>query len=306
MIAEVGDSLATIEMRIGIFGATGFIGSALANRLREREDEVVGFSRSQSGEGWRSSEGELDLSGLDAVVNLAGESVAIRWTAERKVRLEESRIGLTKRIVVALERLPEGERPRVLLNSSAVGFYGDRGEEVLDEQAEKGEGYLAKLCADWESAGNRTQELGVRLVFLRTGIVIGNGGDAWERMKKVFQLGLGGRLGEGSQWMPWIHLEDQVEAMVHLLDHADAAGAVNLVAPNPVRNAEWTSRLARAAKRPAFFHAPGFMLKAALGGFSSALLGSCRTAPARLLEWGYEFRFPDLASAFADLLKGRE
>ena len=183
------------DMRIGIFGATGFIGTELGKALEGTGAEVVRFSRHPRGEGWRSSEGALDLGGLEAVVNLAGESVACRWTAAVRERIRESRVGLTRRIVAAMKALPPAGRPRVLLNSSAIGYYGSQGEEVLEEGAAPGGDYLAALCVDWEAAAREAEELEVRVVLLRTGIVVGRGGEAWKRLRRLFGMGLGGRLG---------------------------------------------------------------------------------------------------------------
>lgn len=290
--------------RIGIFGATGFIGAAVADVLRTRGDEVVGFSRRERGEGWRSSGGELDLSGLDVVINLAGESVAQRWTEERKRRIRESRIGLTEKIVEGMARLPENERPQVLLNGSAIGYYGPGGEEELSEEHGPGDDFLATICRDWEEAAMGAKMSGVRVVLLRTSFVIGNGGEAWEKMEKVFRFGLGGRLGDGKQWMPWIHLEDEVQTIIALMDRAEASGPVNLVAPEPVRNLEWTRALADQLNRPAVFPVPAFGLKLVMGGFGEHLLASAKVVPTRLLAMGYQFRFRDLSSALADLTRG--
>lgn len=262
---------------------------------------MTGFSRRNRGDGWRTSNGGLDLSNLDVVINLAGETVAQRWTEGSKRRIRESRIELTERIVEAMESLPESERPKVLLNASAIGYYGPGGEEELTEDRVAGSDYLAQLCVDWEAAALGACDLGVRVVLLRTSFVIGKGGDAWERMEKVFRAGVGGKLGDGSQWMPWIHLEDEVHAILWLMDEEEIQGPVNLVAPEPVRNLEWTRMLARQLGRPAFFPVPGFALKVAMGGFGAHLLASAKVVPERLEKLGYPFRFPTLESALADL-----
>lgn len=292
------------DRSIGIIGASGFIGGALAREAARRGWRVVGFSRRarEPGDGvaeWRRSEPAPDCRGLAAMVNLAGESVAQRWTESKKRELEESRIGVTRTLVGILQGLGEAERPRVLVNGSAVGYYGDRGDRELDESAEAGEGYLAGLCRAWEEAAE--EAAGIRVVRWRTGVVLGPGGEAWQRMRRVFALGLGGRFGDGSQWMPWIHLDDLVGGMLHAIDH-ELAGPVNATAPNPVTNREFTRTLAGALGRPAFLHAPGFALKLALGGFGGALLDSQRAVPAKLLLSGYSFRFPTLGKALEDLL----
>lgn len=288
---------------VGVFGATGFIGGALSERLEAAGLEVVRFSRrAEPGRaGWRGSEGALDLAGLDAVINLAGESVAQRWTSAVRERLRASRVGLTERLVDAIGTMPTSARPRCLLNASAVGYYGSRGDDELDEGEPTGEGCLAQLCVDWEAAAGGVEELGVRLVLLRTGVVLGAGGDAWERLWRVFRLGGGGALGDGRQWMPWIHLKDELRAIEFLLAREDLAGPFNLAAPGSVQNREFTKALARQARRPAIFRVPGAALKVALGGFGEALLESARVVPGRLVREDFEFQFADLESALGQL-----
>lgn len=279
---------------IGIFGVTGFIGTALSEELRRAGWQVVGFSRDSAKGERRSSEGELDLRGLDAIVNLAGESVAQRWTKSRWRRIEQSRLGLTRRIVQALAEMDAEARPGVFLNASAVGIYPPSAEE-LHEDARPGAGRLATLCRDWEAAAEEAQPLGVRVVQLRTGLVFGKGGLAWERMRKAFALGLGGRLGSGAQWMPWIHLSDELAAIRFALEQGDLHGPLNLSAPQPVTNRQFTTELARALRRPAYFHVPGFALRLLFGAFAEeALLASCRALPTRLLEAGFKFQYSTL------------
>lgn len=295
---------------IGIIGASGFVGRAVSRELASAEIGVIGFSRlpeSAVGEGveyWRCSRA-LDISGLDAVVNLAGEPINRRWTAARRRRFHDSRGGLTGRLVEAIGKLAPEQRPRVLVNASAVGIYGDRGDEELDESAAPGDGYLDDLCKAWESAAFAAEDLGVRVVMLRIGVVLGRGGGAFELMRKVFSLGLGGRLGSGDQWVPWIHLADLARAVHFAVVDPDLRGPVNGVAPGVVRNREFTKMLAAGLRRPAILPAPGFALKAVLGGFGEVLLGSQRVRPAALQDAGFGFRFPELESALADLL-GRE
>lgn len=289
--------------RIGLLGATGSIGLPLGEALEGSGAKVVRFSRRGSGESgeWRASEGELDLSGLDAVINLAGEPVAQRWTAAVKKRIEESRAGLSRRLVEALERLPEGERPSTLISASAVGYYGSRGDEELRESAGPGGDYLAEVCRDWEAEAGRAGDLGVRVIFLRTGIVLGRGGEAWKRLSRVFRFGLGGVLGDGRQWMPWIHITDEVAAILFLLENERVEGPVNLSAPNPLRNREFTRALAKAMRRPAILPVPGWALRLVAGEFSTALLGSSRALPAVLEEAGFEFRYATLEDALEEL-----
>lgn len=280
------------------------IGSKVRVLLEERGDEVVGFSRRRKGDGWRSSEGELDLSQLDAVINLAGESIGQRWTTAVWERIRESRVGLTRRIVAGMAALPDSERPKALLNGSAVGIYGSRGESELTESAEPGEGQLADLCVEWEAAAREAEALGVRAVLLRTGLVLGDGAEAWERSRFIFNLGIGGKLGRGDQWMPWIHLEDEAGGIVHALHTPEITGPLNLAAPGIVRNREWTRELAAALHRPAILPVPAFGLKLVLGGFAHAVLSSTKMIPEKLTGSGYSFRFPQVEGALEDLEEG--
>ena len=288
---------------VGVFGATGFIGRRLMAGLRRDGWETVGFSRRlpPGEDAWRSSAGDLDLGGLDGVVNLAGESVAQRWTAAVRERCRDSRVGLTERIVDSLAGMPVPIRPGWLINASAVGYYGPRGDEILTEEEGAGTDYLAELCRDWEAATEGATELGLRVVRLRIGIVLGPGGDAWTRLSRVFRLGIGGTLGNGRQWMPWIHVDDVVGAILLAIGRDDLSGPLNLGAPEPVRNAEFTKALAKQLRRPAVFRVPGIALKAALGGFGGTLVASYRMLPERLSNVGYEFRHPRLEEALADL-----
>ena len=285
---------------MGIVGATGFIGGRLARRAAAAGWRVVGFSRSARGGGagvaeWRRWGGEVDLGGLRVLVNLAGEPVDQRWTAAAKERFHESRVGVTTALARAMAR---GAGPEVWINGSAVGIYGDRGDEVLTEHSPAGGGYLAELCREWEAAAVAE---GTRVLCWRTGIVLGSGGAAWEKMRKVFCLGGGGRFGDGRQWMPWIHVDDLVGGMLHAVD-SDLAGPVNGSAPGVERNAGFTRQLAAALHRPALLPAPAWGLRLALGEFAGALLASQRVVPEKLVADGYEFRFPDLESALRDLL----
>jgi uncharacterized protein (TIGR01777 family) len=288
--------------RIGILGASGFIGSELARQARAGAWEVVGFSR-QSREPdaqvseWRKWSDAPDLSGLDAIVNLAGEPIDQRWSAEVRERLRASRIGVTGTLVAAMS---EGG-PKVLVNGSAVGIYGDRGDESLTEGVEPADNWLAGLCRDWEQAADRAP-VGTRVVKMRIGIVLGSGGAAWKKMRGVFGLGLGGRFGDGSQWMPWIHVSDLAAAMLFAIEHDEISGPVNGSAPDPERNADFTRKLAGALRRPAFFHAPGWALKLGLGDFAEALLASQRVIPQSLQAAGFEFQFPKLEAALEDLV----
>jgi hypothetical protein len=292
--------------RVAIAGVTGFIGRELPARFREAGYACTGVSRSAGGtlagiDRWQSP-AALDLAGHQALVNLAGEPVDRRWTEARRRRFHESRVGMTRRLVEAIRSLPEGARPAVLVNASAVGFYGDRGDEVLTESAAPGSGYLAGLCREWEAAACEAEALGVRVVRLRIGVVLGRGGAAFEKLRRVFGAGLGGRLGSGRQWLPWIHAGDLRDAIVHAVGSKRLKGPVNGCAPHPVTNRAFTRMLAAGLHRPALLPVPGFALKLALGGFGGALLASQRAVPAALEADGFHFRYPTLETALADLL----
>ena len=297
--------MSVVKGRMGIVGASGFIGGELVRQASEAGWEVVGYSRRarDPGDGvaeWREWSQEPCVSGLDVIVNLAGEGIDKRWTEANKRLFRESRVGVVESIVGALRQAEA--RPGVFLNGTAVGIYGDRGDEELDEGASVGSGYLSELCEDWEKAADPAGELGVRVLKWRTGVVLGRGGAAWSKMRMAFSLGAGGRLGGGDQWMPWIHVEDLVGGMLHVLG-ADYAGPVNATAPAPERNADFTRKLAKALHRPAFMHAPAWALKLGLGGFADALLASQRAMPKVLLKQGYRFRFPTLERAFGELVE---
>jgi uncharacterized protein (TIGR01777 family) len=292
--------------KVVIYGASGFVGGGLATLLAGEGWEVTGVSRKGSGnvEGVKKwvTPAEADLSGAEAVVNLAGDPIDQRWTEERKKSFHESRVGVTDEIVRRISELPEGLRPRVLLNASAVGFYGGRGDEVIDEQSARGQGYLADLCSAWEQAAMKAETHGVRVVRVRIGVVLGGGGQAFEKLKMVFKAGIGGRLGDGRQWMPWVHVKDLRRAMAFCISNSGVSGAVNGSAPNPERNADLTRKMAKAVKRWVFLPVPGFALKMLLGGFGGALLVGQRAIPAKLSESGFEFLFPDLETALEDLI----
>jgi uncharacterized protein (TIGR01777 family) len=304
-----------------IAGGTGLIGRALAAALAGNGHEVVILSRSagpppRSPAGvrsirrvvWdgRSTRGWLEeASGARALVNLAGESIAGgRWSAARKQRILESRRLAAAAMLEALERAPAP--PRVLLQASAVGYYGDRGDEPLDESSAPGSGYLAETTIEWERASDAAEALGVRRVLLRTGLVLAGEGGALKTMALPFRIGLGARMGNGRQWMPWIHLADEVAAISFLLANDSARGPHVLAAPAPATNATFTRALARALHRPAIFVAPAFVLNLLLGEMAILVLGGQRLAPRGLLDAGFRFRFPELAPALGDLLSRRK
>ncbi len=287
-------------MRVVVAGGTGFIGRALRAALEAAGHEAVVLSRS-AGPGRVVWDGETQgpwtaaLEGSGAVVNLAGASVAGgRWTEARKRLLAQSRLLPTRALVTALSGLKE--RPGVLVSASAVGYYGDRGDEELSERSGPGAGFLARLCVDWELEARKAAGYGARVVLLRTGIVLGKGGGALAKMLTPFRLGLGGPLGSGTQWMPWISLEDEVGLILHLLER-EVSGPVNAAAPSPVTNQGFSAALGRALRRPALLRAPAFALRLALGEMSSLLLGGQKVRPEKALESGYRFKHPELAAA---------
>lgn len=293
--------------RVVIYGASGFIGGGLAGLLAAEGYEVLGVSRKGEGrvEGvstWVKPDA-VDLRGYSAVINLAGAPIDQRWTVERKKEFHASRVGVTEDIVARIAALPAADRPELLFNGSAVGFYGDGGDAVLTEDAAMGEGYLAELCDAWEKAALPAKALGVRTILLRTGVVLGKGGQAFEKLITVFKLGIGGRLGNGKQWMPWIHVDDLRSAMIFCLKNPEISGVVNGTAPEPETNAALTRKLAKAVGRWEFLPVPVFALKLALGGFGGFLLASQRVVPMRLSAAGFRFQHPTLGDALSDLTK---
>ncbi|MDF1565778.1 MAG: TIGR01777 family oxidoreductase [Deltaproteobacteria bacterium] len=304
-------------MKVFITGATGFVGRRLVRTLQDRGDEVVAWVRDprratevlgEQVERVATDVGEAalarHLAGADAVVNLAGENLfGGRWTRARKAALESSRIDLTGTLARTLANLPGEERPAVFVSASAVGYYGDRGAERLTEASAPGDDFLAGLCQRWEAATTPAREAGLRTVILRIGVVLGEGG-ALGRLLPLFRLGAGGRLGNGQQAFPWIHVEDLVGILLAALDDPSLAGVYNATAPGSVTNAELTRALAKAVRRPALVPVPGFAMKAALGEAAVALLGGQDAVPQRLLEAGFPFHYPDLDSALAAVVEG--
>ena len=298
-----------LPQKAAIFGVTGFIGRGLPKLMKVQGIATTGFSRRATGQvdevsSWRGVD-PIDLSGHSMVINLAGESIASRWIESNRRRFHESRVGFTQRLVESIRALPENERPKVLINGSAIGIYGDRGDEILTETSTLGHGYLADLCREWEDAALEAEALGVRVVLLRTGIVLGRGGEAFERLLKVFRCGIGGRLGSGKQWMPWIHVDDIRRMILHALQSDLLRGPIHGVAPTPERNADFTRKLASALHRPALFPVPGEALKLALGGFGGALLEGQRALPQTMQADGFTFDCPTLEQALGELLKSR-
>lgn len=296
--------------RVAVTGSSGLIGRPLVQRLRREGYAVVRLVRSAARARpgdvvWDPEGGTIDaarLEGVDAVVHLAGENVGVRWTAEKKRRIRNSRVKGTRLLAETLARL--ADRPRVLVQASATGIYGDRGEEVLTEDSPAGSGFLADVGRDWEGASGMAEAAGIRVVRLRFGVVIAAEGGALERLLLPFRLGVGGRIGSGGQWMPWISLDDAVEVIVRALGDERLDGPVNTVAGS-VRNADFTRALARALRRPALIPVPAFGLRALFGEMADeALLASANVQPARLREIGHEFHHPTLETALAAALRG--
>lgn len=294
-------------MRVLITGGTGFIGCQLVKALITRGDQVAVLSRRP--ESARLDSGvELysELSQIqgrvDAVVNLAGAPIADRrWSDKRKALLLESRVHLTSRLVEWMESTEE--RPSVLISGSAIGYYGSQGDRELDEEAETKGGFAHDLCVLWEAQANRAAELGVRVCCIRTGIVLGAGSGALAKMLPAFKLGLGGPMGTGRQWVSWVHRDDEVAAILHLLDHQTLTGVFNLTAPKPVTNAEFGQTLAKVLHRPAFMRVPAVVLELMMGEAAELVLKGQRVIPSRLLESGFRFKYTDLDAALTRILK---
>jgi uncharacterized protein (TIGR01777 family) len=287
---------------IAIAGSSGLIGSALTSALRAADNRVLRLVRRAPSNAdevfWNPDTGEFDASalrGADAVVNLCGVGVAKkRWSGAFKQSLRDSRIGPTE---VLSHAVVESGVP-VLVNASAVGYYGDARDRVLDESSPAGEGFLATLCQDWEAATDSAESAGVRVVLVRTGLVLSPSGGMLARLRPLFSLGLGARLGNGRQYMPWISLEDEVRALLFAIGHDDLAGPVNGTGPAPVTNAEFTAALGRAVNRPTPLLVPGFGLRAVLGEFADeGLLGGQRAIPSALERAGFEFHHNTIGEA---------
>jgi uncharacterized protein (TIGR01777 family) len=301
-------------MRIIITGGSGLIGRALARELGSEGHDAVVLTRDPDRAGklppgvraaqWdgRTAQGWSSLLEADtAIVHLAGESVAQgRWTAEKKRRIRDSRVVSGAAVMDAIREAPV--RPRVLIQSSAVGFYGPRGDEVIPEDTPPGRDFLANVCQEWEASTAEAEGLGVRRAVARTGIVLAREGGALPVMSLPFKMMIGGPIGDGRQWFPWIHIDDEVGALRFLLEREDARGPFNLAAPHPVTNRELTQTLARTLGRPGFLPAPGFALRIALGEMADSLLQGQRAVPSRLGELGYTFRWPELGPALRNLL----
>ena len=303
--------------RVLISGASGLIGSALVSALEGRGDTVIRLTRRLPE---KANEVQWDpmreippefVSGYDIVVHLSGEKVAGLWTENKKQRIRESRVVSTRNLAQALIRAEKP--PARFLCASAIGYYGNRGDEILTEESTSGRGFLPEVCREWEAAAEPALQAGIGVVNLRFGIVLSRTGGALKQMLLPFRLGLGGRIGSGRQWWSWIHISDVVRAVTHVLDeaagrgrpapHDRVSGPVNMVAPNPITNAEFTRVLASALRRPALLPVPLFAIRFAFREFADeGLLASACVMPKRLVESGFEFRYAELGTALAQLL----
>jgi uncharacterized protein len=293
-------------MRILITGASGLVGKALQEAFKEKGYEMLLASRSEPKDDkhikWTVEDGFRDedlgrLEGLDAIVHLAGESVSgLRWTDEKKKSIRDSRVMGTRTVIDAISKL--SSRPKVLVAASAIGFYGERGEEELTEASSVGTGFLAEVSKEWEAESRRAEDAGVRTVLLRTGIVLSKDGGALATMLTPFKLGVGGVVGSGKQWMSWISLDDVIAIINYALQNENIRGAVNVVSPNPATNEEFTKTLGEVLYRPTFLPLPEFAVSMLFGEMGDALLlASTKVIPKRLQNAGFEFKYPNLKEA---------
>ncbi len=301
-------------MKVLVTGASGFIGSALCDALLARGDTVVGLSRDPQRARstnpsviWHAWEPTLErppeaaFENVDGVINLEGEKINQRWNEESKRRIMESRRTGTRNLVAAIAGLQR--KPAVLVNQSAIGFYGDRGDAMVDESAEPGEGYDAEVVGEWEAAARDAEGIGVRLAIIRTGHVLDASGGLLAELLTPFKLGVGGPIAGGRQYMSWIHIDDEVGILLWALDSEKVSGVVNSTAPNPVTNREFSHAIGRALNRPASVPVPGFVLDLKFGGeFGRVLRGGQRVMPRRALDLGYVFRYPEIDGALKSLL----
>jgi len=298
------------NMKCAISGGTGFIGRRIVERLLQNSHYVGVWSRKPGLEKrtgvasytWDPLEGEPpaeSVNTMDAIIHLAGEPVAQRWNAEVKRRIRDSRVLGTRRLVDAIAGVRH--KPKVLVCASAIGYYGDRGDEELTESSAPGSGFLAEVCQAWEAEADRAAAFGLSVMKLRIGFVLGKEGGALARMAPAFRFFAGGRLGTGRQWMPWIHVDDVAELFVHAAEN-ELSGVWNATAPYPVTNREFTREMGRALHRPALFPVPGFALRLAFGELGQHMLDSARVVPAAAMKAGFRFRYPDVSAALTNLL----
>ncbi len=292
-------------MKVAITGASGLLGSAVADSLTSDGHEVLRLVRrppsSPDEVKWDPTGGSVDieaLAGVDAVYHVAGAGVGDRrWTSSYKRTIRDSRVLGTQTLARALARLDPA--PGVLVSGSAIGYYGDSGDHAVDESSPSGDGFLARVVVAWEASAAPASEAGIRVVHPRSGLVVSAHGGAWGRLWPLFRLGVGGRLGGGGQYWSFVSLRDEVRAIRRMIDDASMSGAYNVTAPNPVTNREMTEAMSDVVHRPAFAHVPSFVLKSVLGEMSSEVLGSLRVLPTRLLDSGFEFQDPTISDALA-------
>jgi len=301
-------------VRVLVTGASGFIGSALCDALLARGDSVVGLSRdpqrarsTNPSVVWHAWEPTLErppaaaFENVEGVINLEGEKINQRWTDEAKRRIMESRRTGTRNLIAAIAGLEQ--KPKVLVNQAAIGFYGDRGEAMVDESAGPGEGYDAEVVREWEAAAHEAEGIGLRLVIVRTGHVLDSSGGLLGELLTPFKLGVGGPIAGGRQYVSWIHIDDEIGILLWALDNEAVSGTVNSTAPTPVTNREFSHAIGRALGRPASVPVPGFVLDLKFGGeFGKVLRGGQRVMPRRALDLGYEFRYSDIDEALKNLL----
>lgn len=278
-------------MNVALTGASGFIGRRATEFLRAKGHTIRPVSL-------RSNPTPRELAGCDAVIHLAGEPVAQRWTASARQRILDSRVEGTRALVAAMREHP----PNVLVSASGIGYYGSCGDRVLNEQSPPGSDFLGAVAQAWEHEAQEAEKLGVRVVRLRIGVVLGRGGGALQKMRLPFRMGLGGRLGPGTQWTSWIHLEDLCAMILFALPESTLRGVLNATSPHPVTNADFTRALARAVGMPAIIPVPAFALKLLFGRMSEVLLGSQRAVPEAAVNAGFEFRYPEIGAALIQIL----
>lgn len=299
-------------MRVFITGATGFIGHRLSQFLVDKGHLVTGLGRSPShllegnkkfdyisADGTQAGDWQDDLSEADAVINLAGVNIFRYWTSRTKKLICDSRIQTTRNVVEAMS----GSKVQVLVNASAIGYYGDTGDNAVNEDVAPGKGFLAEVCVDWEKEALKAGEKNNRVVLTRFGVVLGKNGGALPKMILPFKLFAGGPMGSGNQWFSWIHREDLLSAILFTLENNNATGAFNLCAPNPVRNREFAKIAGDILNRPSFFKVPSFMIKLVMGEMGASMLQSQKALPERLLNHGFEFKYPYVKSALEAILK---
>jgi len=294
--------------KILVSGSSGLIGAALLPALRTSGYEIARLARGTTSSNERIAWDPArplapeSVSGFDAVIHLAGESIVGRWTEAKKRRVRESRVQGTRNLAEALAAAPL--RPRLLISASAIGYYGDRGDETLGEHSPSGNGFLPEVCREWEAAAEPAAKAGIRTVQMRFGLVLSPSGGALQKMLPPFRMGIGGNMGNGRQWWSWVDIDDLVGAIQHVIKTDTLRGPVNVVAPSPARNAEFTKTLASVLSRPAIFPMPAFAARLVFGQMGDELLlASQRVEPAKLMASGYVFQKPDLRSALSAILK---